>query len=809
MYSDRRPTGLIGVRSETPEPKYSRRLDRYELSREIGRGGMAVVYLARQTDLDRWVALKELHPEPRDGSVVKRFLRESRLAGSLSHPNIVTVLDFFEVDGTGYIAMEYVPRGSLRPYVGGLTFAQVAGVLEGVLAGLSCAEREGIVHRALKPENVMVTADGRVKLADFGIAKATGATSMLTATGTTLGTPHYMAPEQAMGQAVGPWTDLYSVGCMAYELVTGRLPFGDVEAPMAVLLRHINEAPVPACAVAPDVDPRLSDWISVLMAKDPAARPQSAAEAWDTLEELVLAVAGPRWRRTSALPARGTEQVPGPYTPPPSSALPSHPVFETFHAPPPARPPIDLGSAEEREAPASTPEPRTAGSPGVAVPLEAAESSRAAMPLGPAESRIDAPGNGSPGALSPTSAPTAPPRGLVASAMSPASTRTAPPRAVVAEAGPAPPRRRRRAALVAMPLAGVAVLAAALLPRGENPPPRPRPTPTAVARSTPIDAGKVHVTLPPGWSALSLPVVVPGLPRARAAAPSGRESSGVVLVGMAPRSAHRPALLSPELGAAGGSPASVRLGRLAAYRHDGLRWNGRPLTVYAAPTSAGVATVACLSPASSADCRRIAESLDVPGANGFPLGPDPAFAAAVNRALKRPERSLAGSTAKAQADAARRIAGDFRTARARLGRVAAGPADAPLVASLTKPLSAAVEAYGELAAAADANGRRRYTSAAKRVHAAELALRKAVRTSVYRDTLRTPHAQAIPSLRRPPAVEKPAPAPPVTPDPPARPGPTPQPTTPTPTPPKGPRCDFDCGPKPPPTPTDPDFGGEG
>ena len=272
------------------------------------------------------------------------------------------------------------------------------------------------------------------------------------------------------------------------------------------------------------------------------------------------------------------------------------------------------------------------------------------------------------------------------------------------------------------------------------------------------------MTLPPGWSALSLPVVVPGLPRARAAAPGGRESSGVVLVGMAPRSAHRPALLSPELGAAGGSPASVRLGRLAAYRHDGLRWNGRPLTVYAAPTSAGVATVACLSPASSADCRRIAESLDVPGANGFPLGPDPAFAAAANRALKRPERSLAGSTAKAQADAARRIAGDFRTARARLGRVAAGPADAPLVASLTKPLSAAVEAYGELAAAADANGRRRYASAAKRAHAAELALRKAVRTSVYRDTLRTPHAQAIPSLRRPPAVEKPAPAPPVTPD---------------------------------------------
>jgi serine/threonine protein kinase len=305
-------------------------LDRYQVSRELGRGGMAVVYLARQTDLDRWVALKELHPEGRDPSLVRRLERESRLAGSLSHPNIVTVHDFFEAGGTGYIAMEYVPRGSLRPYVGGLTFAQVAGVLEGVLAALSCAERRGIVHRDLKPENVMVTADGRVKLADFGIAKAAGATSMLTAAGTTLGTPHYMAPEQAMGQAVGPWTDLYSVGCMAYELVTGRLPFGDTDAPMAVLLRHINEVPAPACAVA-NVDPRLSDWISVLMAKDPAARPQCAMDAWETLEELVLAVEGPRWRRGCALPATDDEQIPGPYTPPPSTAVPADPVFETFH----------------------------------------------------------------------------------------------------------------------------------------------------------------------------------------------------------------------------------------------------------------------------------------------------------------------------------------------------------------------------------------------------------------------------------------------------------------------------------------------
>ena len=148
--------------------------DRYEILREVGRGGMAMVYLARQTDLDRFVALKELGAfHASDPSFAQRFLRELRVAGSLSHPSIVTVHDYFEHDGTPYIAMEYVERGSLRPYVGQMDLAQVAGVLEGLLAGLAQAEQHGIVHRDLKPENLMVTSDGRVKIADFGIAKAT------------------------------------------------------------------------------------------------------------------------------------------------------------------------------------------------------------------------------------------------------------------------------------------------------------------------------------------------------------------------------------------------------------------------------------------------------------------------------------------------------------------------------------------------------------------------------------------------------------------------------------------------------------
>ena len=232
-------------------PELVRTVGRYGILREVGRGGMAVVYLARQVDLDRLVALKELAAfHAADPDFARRFVRESRLAGSLVHPNVITVFDYFEHEGTPYIAMEYVERGSLRPHVGRMTLAQIGGVLEGLLAGLAAAEQLGIVHRDLKPENLMVTAAGGVKIADFGIAKATHAAdtgAFVTATGTTIGTPPYMAPEQAMARDIGSWTDLYSVGCIAYELFTGSPPFVDAEEPMAIMLRHVTE-PLPPAA---------------------------------------------------------------------------------------------------------------------------------------------------------------------------------------------------------------------------------------------------------------------------------------------------------------------------------------------------------------------------------------------------------------------------------------------------------------------------------------------------------------------------------------------------------------------------------
>src|SRR3954451_1152311 len=303
---------------------------RYEILREVGRGGMAMVYLARQTDLDRFVALKELGAfHASDPSFAQRFLRESRVAGSLSHPNICTVHDYFEHEGTPYIAMEYIERGSLRPYIGSMNLAQIGGGLEGPLARPAPRDQHGIVPRDLKPENLMVTSDGRVKIADFGIAKATNQMqtgAFLTATGTTVGTPTYMAPEQAMAQDIGPPTDLYSVGCMAFEMFTGRVPFHDTEAPMAILLRHVNEQIPPAKSVNPEIDQAVSDWIEELLVKDPTRRTRSANDAWDAFEEIIIGLLGPRWRREARLTERAQTTTPKPLTPAPFQGTSAEPV---------------------------------------------------------------------------------------------------------------------------------------------------------------------------------------------------------------------------------------------------------------------------------------------------------------------------------------------------------------------------------------------------------------------------------------------------------------------------------------------------
>ena len=361
-----------------PDPP--RVVGRYEIVRQLGHGGMATVHLARQHALDREVALKELHPaHAADAAFARRFLNESRVGGALNHPSVVSVIEYFEHDGVPFIAMEYLERGSLRPLVGRLTLAHVAGVLEGVLGGLAEAASQGIVHRDLKPENVLLTADGHAKVADFGIAKALGQvqmTELRTAAGHVVGTPAYMAPEQVMGGEITAQTDLYATGLIAYELLAGRHPYDGVDAPMALMLRHANDEPPPLGLLREDLPPGVVAWVHAMLAKEPAARPASAAHAWDWLEGVVADELGARWRRAAALPEAGEQSgyvsvvtAAVPATAPRSTSA----VLPVVAPEPPAPPP------PSRSPPPPAPEPTPTGPP----PNPAAPAGRLSSPAWP------------------------------------------------------------------------------------------------------------------------------------------------------------------------------------------------------------------------------------------------------------------------------------------------------------------------------------------------------------------------------------------------------------------------------------------
>ena len=304
-----------------------------------------------------------------DTSLAERFLRESRVAGSFNNTHIVHVHDYFQDDGVPYIAMELLERGSLRPYIGALSVTQVAWALQGILAGLGHAHERGIVHRDLKPENVLVTRDGAVKIADFGIAKAySEITPHLTMTGTTPGTPVYMAPEQAQGLELSPRTDLYAVGVVAFELLLHRPPFRASGDPWVVMQQHLSE-PVPTPqAIDPELDDDLAAWLLHMLAKPPEARPASADEAWDELERIVVRLGGSYWRRTALLgearvsdvaatyvtfPRAGQRAEPTP-TPLPAPLLPPMPTPSPTPTPGPTPPqPVP----EPTPTPADTPWP--------------------------------------------------------------------------------------------------------------------------------------------------------------------------------------------------------------------------------------------------------------------------------------------------------------------------------------------------------------------------------------------------------------------------------------------------------------------
>ncbi|UBQ03766.1 Stk1 family PASTA domain-containing Ser/Thr kinase [Curtobacterium sp. TXMA1] len=265
------------------DPMIGRMIDqRYRVRSRIARGGMATVYLATDVRLERRVAIKIMHGHLADDQAFReRFIQEARSAARLSHPNLVGVYDQGAEDDTAYIVMEYIPGITLRDLLQehrALTPEQATDILRAVLAGLASAHKAGIVHRDLKPENVLLADDGRIKLGDFGLARATTAN---TATGAALlGTIAYLSPELVTRGAADSRSDIYALGIMLYEMLTGEQPYkGD--QPMQIAYQHANDTvPVPS-ATEPGVPPELDDLVAWATARDPEDRPRDAREMLD------------------------------------------------------------------------------------------------------------------------------------------------------------------------------------------------------------------------------------------------------------------------------------------------------------------------------------------------------------------------------------------------------------------------------------------------------------------------------------------------------------------------------------------------
>src|SRR5919108_4026993 len=296
---------------------------RYRIVRKLGAGGMANVYLAEDEDLGRRVAIKILNDRyANDEAFIERFRREAKSAAGLSHPNIVSIYDRGEAEGTYYIAMEVIEGRSLKELImtrGPLPIAHAIAHARQILDALRFAHRHGIIHRDIKPHNVLI-GDARLKVTDFGIARH--GPSQMTEAGSIMGTAQYLSPEQARGAPVTAASDLYSVGIVLYEMLTGRVPYGGDSA-IEIAMKHVNELPKPPSQLRPEMPPGLDRVVLRALAKEPEDRYQTAEDFIDDLERVEAGL--PISRETSEaatallatvpLGAGSTEVLP---TPPPT-----------------------------------------------------------------------------------------------------------------------------------------------------------------------------------------------------------------------------------------------------------------------------------------------------------------------------------------------------------------------------------------------------------------------------------------------------------------------------------------------------------
>jgi serine/threonine-protein kinase len=319
--------------------------ERYQVIAHLGSGGMAEVYCATDLQLGRKVALKVLHERfAADEEFVERFKREASSAAGLQHQHLVAVYDRGEWDGTSYIAMEYVAGKTLKQIVteeGPLPPDRAADLTVQILRAARFAHRRGVIHRDFKPQNVIVDDEGRAKVTDFGIARA-GASDM-TQTGSIMGTAQYLSPEQAQGHAVNARSDLYSIGIILYELLTGKVPF-EADSAVTIALKQVSEAPVAPSAINPAVTPELESVVLRALMKDPQERFADADEFIAALEAAASRIPSPRAiaaaeAAAAALPGAAAmgALAAGSMAPPPPPVTPGPPLTGVYPAQPPMR----------------------------------------------------------------------------------------------------------------------------------------------------------------------------------------------------------------------------------------------------------------------------------------------------------------------------------------------------------------------------------------------------------------------------------------------------------------------------------------
>jgi len=600
---------------------------------------MGTVYRATQLSLDRVVALKVLTAQlSSDPAFRERFRREGLVQAALEHPHIVTVFEAGQADQGLFLAMQMVEGPTLKDLIRGgeLRDRRAVRLLTQVAEALDAAHSKGLIHRDVKPQNVLVGKGEHAYLADFGLTRASDDARM-TATGLFVGTIDYISPEQARGESATASSDVYALTAVLYECLTGHVPFVRATEER-VLLAHLSEDPPRLTEERGDLPSAVDEVIALGMAKDPADRPASA-------RALLLQAR----RALGALPASDAEAA--------ATRIASAPT-------PPAQGDASSSASETRFA------AETASPP-------------------------------------PASAPVAPP---------PADAPARLPRRSDAPAGPGAARRRAgfilTVAVAALLAGGLGVL---LGDSGGS---------SHASFADSASTGNVELSFPSSWRRIAAPAPIPALPLSGtiALAPPGVGSRAALLAGVA--NANGPTLLPAALLATKPpTPSTVEIGANAAYRYSGVSVPGLagPATIYAIPTTAGVATVACLAGSSGAarECDQIAATLRLNSASAFPLGPSPAYAGALTGALGSLQAALTAGSARlagarsagTQAAAAEQLASAFRTAHTAVAHLSASPAVSAINARLASALAAAGDRYAALAGAARAEDEAAYKRA--------------------------------------------------------------------------------------------------